>query len=918
MAPRAFGALLALVAALLFATALAGGLVPTIVPGWWDGHPIVEGKVRELKVIHVGLLDAQGCNLGEEVKCEPLDTNHRLEPLSYGELGALGIGSLTMLLLALSAWKVGDRRKGLAKVALIEVLVIGAGAAAIFFIRGPDLDVQIRLGLPVNLGLFAAAGGCGAGFLASLIARKIEPEPLRLKSSEPRLAHPQHQQQPAFDVRELLRDSQHRMAPMPPSPGGPLPGPSGPLGGQMQTPSGGHVHGAQQPLFETAPQLRPLYDLHAAQSGFAMPPPLEAVTPPTRGAAYEDRGDSAAAHLPVAAFGAEPYVPPARSIERTEDIPLERDSYDPMPPPSAFGAAVPGSFGAPQPPPFSEPTTPPNRHARPGTNVRKAAAAVGGPARAARPSVPPRITGTHRPTISAPVPPMPSAHAEPPEPSTSVEIDAEAKARAQAGGDRPSEQAMTMPVDRSDHTDESVIAAPVARGDHPTDQNAFVPTGDSTAETQAPESFEDLETRDAKKFSEDELANAHTELGPFGQPPPRASSELPTKASPKVDIELPTAPARDSSPAVVVDAMARGESPARSEREAAPPAPDQTIDRDDVIAPPPPASAAPPLPPQKAGPPSPPPARPRRVSGAPPPTNAAAVPVASFAIAPSAANPLPRSNGKPTEPPPPLLPKSAPIAPAPQPPPAAPEPAASPLAGPQIASVPKGPLPSIAKPNVPLPRTLKPSVPPPASKFGGISTKNPVEPKAPFMPSNLAAAASANKATTTSTPAPFATIPSPFAKPIPAPSDGAHEAATKPAPANLLNEAPTVPSTKPGLDAKLGEAPTVPARIGEAPTVPARPAEPDSNEGATVRKSEPKVAAPAAPARPTPVPRAPDPTRSTGANVPISTAPTSLPPPKQAPQVSSGPTPACPQCEAPMAWVEEHLRFYCASCRMYF
>ena len=33
---------------------------------------------------------------------------------------------------------------------------------------------------------------------------------------------------------------------------------------------------------------------------------------------------------------------------------------------------------------------------------------------------------------------------------------------------------------------------------------------------------------------------------------------------------------------------------------------------------------------------------------------------------------------------------------------------------------------------------------------------------------------------------------------------------------------------------------------------------------------------------------------------------------------STGPTPACPQCEAPMAWVEEHLRFYCKQCRMYF
>jgi hypothetical protein len=52
--------------------------------------------------------------------------------------------------------------------------------------------------------------------------------------------------------------------------------------------------------------------------------------------------------------------------------------------------------------------------------------------------------------------------------------------------------------------------------------------------------------------------------------------------------------------------------------------------------------------------------------------------------------------------------------------------------------------------------------------------------------------------------------------------------------------------------------------------------------------------------------------------LPISTAPDSLPPPKDSKQPTSGPSPACPQCESPMAWVEEHLRFYCKSCRMYF
>jgi hypothetical protein len=51
--------------------------------------------------------------------------------------------------------------------------------------------------------------------------------------------------------------------------------------------------------------------------------------------------------------------------------------------------------------------------------------------------------------------------------------------------------------------------------------------------------------------------------------------------------------------------------------------------------------------------------------------------------------------------------------------------------------------------------------------------------------------------------------------------------------------------------------------------------------------------------------------------LPISTAPSSLPPPKDNKQ-ALGPSPACPQCESPMAWVEEHLRFYCKLCRMYF
>jgi hypothetical protein len=61
-----------------------------------------------------------------------------------------------------------------------------------------------------------------------------------------------------------------------------------------------------------------------------------------------------------------------------------------------------------------------------------------------------------------------------------------------------------------------------------------------------------------------------------------------------------------------------------------------------------------------------------------------------------------------------------------------------------------------------------------------------------------------------------------------------------------------------------------------------------------------------------------EPASSSSTKLPVSTAPTSLPPPSEKQSATSGPKPACPQCEAPMAWVEEHLRFYCKSCKMYF
>ncbi len=88
------------------------------------------------------------------------------------------------------------------------------------------------------------------------------------------------------------------------------------------------------------------------------------------------------------------------------------------------------------------------------------------------------------------------------------------------------------------------------------------------------------------------------------------------------------------------------------------------------------------------------------------------------------------------------------------------------------------------------------------------------------------------------------------------------------------------------------------------------------------RTATPPAATPSVAALPTATPASGAPSAAaaggTSVKVPISTAPSSLPPPSEKQSATSGPSPACPQCEAPMAWVEEHLRFYCKSCKMYF
>lgn len=118
-----------------------------------------------------------------------------------------------------------------------------------------------------------------------------------------------------------------------------------------------------------------------------------------------------------------------------------------------------------------------------------------------------------------------------------------------------------------------------------------------------------------------------------------------------------------------------------------------------------------------------------------------------------------------------------------------------------------------------------------------------------------------------------------------------------------LMAAPPAPALRPGDDAEFNRAGSQSEHTAET-QLPVMPPRENSQK--------------------TPIPtmeratQSPSPAERPPAQVPITTAPTSLPPPKKLDAVPSGPTPACPQCESPMAWVEEHLRFYCKNCRMYF
>ena len=242
----------------------------------------------------------------------------------------------------------------------------------------------------------------------------------------------------------------------------------------------------------------------------------------------------------------------------------------------------------------------------------------------------------------------------------------------------------------------------------------------------------------------------------------------------------------------------------------------------------------------------------------------------------------------------------------------------------------------------PPPRVKAPSVPPPVANATGANKKLPAPgfslrgPTAIGLAVQVPAGTDPGQRTVPGGPSAIAQSSAP--SPMPA-FTGAAEPSEEIATRAVHKE----PDLMVGSPISVGDSTDTQRKVADAEStdVNARPVTDDGEEAATVFRAKkeatptPKPSAPRLPtddgeeaatvARPKQDPEdlATDPTQGRASaksmpKIPISTASEALPPPKEEKTAHGGPQPACPQCEAPMNWVEEHLRFYCKSCRMYF
>ena len=324
MSSRIAGGVLALIAAASIALSL-------LVLPWWAGHPTVGGRTFERKTVHITLLDASG---HDERGDQPIELGTGFATTRYIELATGGVLVVSALLLAILALAGSERRQVIAK-----IVISAAGASIIvalaLLLLGPDIIAgQTKITVPKDLiGMLAFWVGTAFSIIAGVLAMRPTPRVVLRPPRAAALPAPPPPPPDEFDVHALLQDDAavRPSQPMPAvatSPSGALPGPSGPLA----------------PLFNSAPQLRPLYDAAPNQGGsggfvpgMATPPPLPSHGP-----------------TPIPSFGTPPPERPG-TLPRSKPPSLG----PPRPPPSpsrppplnrTFASAVVPPPGFPTPP----------------------------------------------------------------------------------------------------------------------------------------------------------------------------------------------------------------------------------------------------------------------------------------------------------------------------------------------------------------------------------------------------------------------------------------------------------------------------------------------------------------------------------------------------------------------------------------
>ena len=789
MSSRVAGAGLALIAAALLSAVIA---TPVLVPAemsLFAGHPTVNGHLREVQTVYVGLYEAELCNNGGDGTCKSGDATTPFRYTALGELGLVSLLLLGTLVLGLLPIKNTERRKGLARAnGVVGVLALGGAGALI--VLGPFQQAEIPLN-PLAAALYGVA--ILAALLTSLVAARPAPT-IKLRASktpaQPVLAQPP----PSFDAGALSANGAQvrREDRLPHEPRAEA---SDPFAPQPRV---------DQPLFSSAPLLRPLYDATPMQGGTGgligmerPPEPARAQTSvpvPMAMAAWPTQPDPSQP-VPMAAWPTEPEpsqpVPMAAwpaEPEPSQPVPIAAWPAEPQPSQPVPMAAWPAEPEPSLPVSAPEPSRPVPMASRPPPPPRGKAASMAPPPRAQVSSPMPGLAAAAAQDLSASYDPTPMPSGMPQRmtgSSTDISLAAESEGRAPSAGPSRRQRVDTPlasppPPLASSWQDRAAFAAPYAPG---------LPAFDPSNERGFDAGYEaGLETI---RFEPAPPVRPSSETVRFEQAQPAAASSTAMRFE---AAEPPTVPALNlaaMAPAAEPSAM-----PAR---------------RKLTPTPPPPASSA---------------AMSAPIPSAPPAAPFASTPEASLATAMPTQSPRPARDSQPIR-----------------------------------ATLDVQASRPALRATVPMPARL----PQPAPRAPGSPTRAPLPTRPPIIPRIPAIA--------------IPVIPA-----IPAAKRGKPDLDDRDDLGDLRAYSPT------SLDA------------GETTNVS------DIPSHDTAPRGEPVAAAP------TTLPPAP---RLSQPKLAVSTAPASLPPPKDAKQ-AAGPSPACPQCESPMSWVEEHLRFYCKSCRMYF